>query len=168
MKLVSVNGSVTIVFKAVECLCELTTGLQYRLAMLHDPSMTHTDAVTSFVTYLAATSTQQHPNISDEELAAMLRDLEDTSGDKMKLIQADQLRVDQYCHQIVGHCVTMMLELLNKEELAADHASGDTTSLLCGILQLLHNAVELLSKAFFYQQKLDDTGELQSSVQVLK
>lgn len=166
MKLVSVNGSVTTVRKALECLCELTTGLQYRLAMSHDPSMAHTDAVTSFVAYLAATSTQQHPNISCEELAPLLSDLEDTNSDKMKQLQTEQLRVDQYCHQIVGHCVTMLLDLLNKEEVAGNHSSGDTPGLLCDLLRLLHNAIELLRKVFFYQQKLDDGSELQNLVQV--
>jgi len=149
----------------MECLCELTTGLQYRLAMLHDPSMIHTDPVMSYITYLAAT--QQQPNTSGEELVVLLSDLEDTNGDKMKLLQADQLRVDQYCHLIVGHCVTILLDLLNKE-LVDDHDSSDAAGLLCGILRLLHNSVELLRKVFFYYQKSDDTNELQSSVQVLK
>lgn len=166
MKLVSINGSVTIVLKALECLCELTAGLQHRLAILHDPSVAHTDAVTSFVAYLAATTTQQHPNISGEELAVLLSDLEDTNDDKMKQLQADQLRVDQYCHQVVGHCVTLLLDLLNKEEVAGSYIISDITGLLCATLRLLHNAIELLSKVFFYPQKLDDTSELENSVQV--
>lgn len=161
--MVSVNGSVTTVCKAMECLCELTAGLQYRLAMLHDPSMAHTDSVTSYVAYLAAT--QQQPNTSSEELAALLSDLEDTNGNKMKKLQADQLRVDQYCHLIVNHCVTVLLDLLNKE-LVDNHGSSDVAGLLCGILRLLHNTIGLLRKVFFYYQKSDDANELQNSVQV--
>ena len=155
-----------IVCKALECLCELTAGLKCRLAMLHDPSMSHTDPVTSFVAYLAATSTQQQPNTSGEELAALLSDLEDTNDDKMKQLQGDQLRVDQYCHLIVNHCVTVLLDILNKEELVNSHGSSDIAGLLSGILRLLHNTIELLGKAFLYQQKSNVTGELQDPVQV--
>ena len=161
----SLNGSVTIASKALECLCELTAGLQCRLAILHDPSMTHTDSVTSFVAYLAATTSQQHPNPSGEELVALLGDLEDTDDDKMKQLQADQLRLDQYCHLIVNHCVSVLFDLLNKEELADSRGSCDVTDLLCGLLRLLHTTTELLGKVFFYQ-KLDNTSELLNPVQV--
>ena len=159
--MVSLNGSVTIASKALECLCELTAGLQCRLAILHDPSMAHTDPVTSFVAYLAATTAQQHPNPSSEELSTLLSDLEDINDDKMKQLQADQLRLDQYCHLIVNHCVTVLFELLNKEELA-DSRSSSVAGLLCGLLRLLHITIEL----FFYQQKLDNASELLNSVQV--
>ena len=162
----SLNGSVTIASKALECLYELTAGLQYRLAILHDPSMTHTDPVTSFVAYLAAITAQQPPNHSGEELTALLSDLEDTNDDKMKQLRADQLRLDQYCHLIVNHCVTVLFDLLNKEEVADNHSSNDVAGLLCGLLRLLHTTIELLGKVFFYQQKLDNTSELLNSVQV--
>lgn len=165
MKLVTVSSSPTLARKALECLCELTAGLQYRLAMLHDPSLTHTDPVTSYVTYL--TTTRQHPNTSGEELAALLSNLEDTDGDKMRLLQAEQLRVDQYCHLIIGHCVAMLLDVLNKE-LVNDKSGSDSGSLLCGTLRLLHSSIELLRKLFCYHEKLDDANELQSSMQVLQ
>lgn len=161
----SLDGSITIASKALECLCELTAGLQCRLTILHDPSMAHTDSVTSFVAYLVATTAQQHLNPSGEELAALLSDLEDTNDDKMKQLQADQLRVDQYCHLVVNRCVSVLFDLLNKEELADSHGSSDVAGLLCGLLRLLHTTIELLEKAFFYQQKLD-TSELLNSVQV--
>ena len=164
--MVSLNGSVTVTSKALECLCELTAGLQCRLAILHDPSMSHTDSVTSFVAYLTATTDQHHHNQSGEELAALLSDLEDTNDDKMKQLQADQLRLDQYCHLIVNHCVSVLFDLLNKEELADSRGSSDVAGLLCGLLRLLHTTTELLGKAFFYQQKLDNTSELLNSVQV--
>ena len=159
----SVNGSVAMVCKALDCLYELTAGLQYRLAMLHDPSMADTDPVTSVVTYLAAT--QQQPNSSSEELTTLLSDLEDMNSEKMKHLQVDQLRVDQHCHLIIGHCVTMLVDLLNKE-LVDDHSSHNLTGLLCGVLRLLHGTTELLRKVYFYHQKLDDNSELWSSVQV--
>jgi len=133
--------------------------------MLHDPSMAHTDPVTTFVAYLAATSAQQHPNSSNEELTTLLSDLEDTNTDKMEQLKTSQLRIDQYCHLVVDHCITVLLDLLNKEELANN--DGDRgTGLQCGILRLLHNTVRLLGKAFLYQ-KMDDTSELLDSVQVL-
>ena len=166
MKLVSGNGNIKIACKALECLCELTAGLQCRLAMLHDPSMAHTDPVTSFVTYLAASSAQQHPNPSNEELTSLLSDLEDINNDKMEQLKTNQLRIDQYCHLIVDHCITALLDLLNKEELTDNRGDGDVTGLLCGVLRLLHNTVQLLGKVFLYQ-KMDDTSELRDSVQVL-
>lgn len=160
------NGHIAVVCKALECLCELTAGLQYRLAMLHDPSMAHTDPVTNIVAYLAAT--QQQPGSSSEELATLLSDLEDTNSEKMKQLQADQLRVDQYCHLMIKHCITILVDLLNKE-LVGDHSTCNVTALLCCILRLLRSTVELLRKAFFYHQKSDDdANELQNSVQVFK
>jgi len=157
------------VSKALECLYELTSGLQYRLSLLHDPSLAHTDTVSSYVTYISAAMQQQDCDLNEDsgEAVALLNELEDVNSDKMKLLQAGQLRIDQYCHIIIGHCTTVLLNLLNKEQLDAHNTSSSYSSLLCGVLRLLHCSVELLRKSTSYDHHHQDDNEPQLFVQVL-
>ena len=168
LKLVSLTGSGATVSKALECLYELTSGLQYRLSLLHDPSLAHTDTVSSYVNYISAAIQQQGCGASEDsgEAVALLNELEDVNGDKMKLLQAGQLRIDQYCHMIVGHCMTVLLDLLNKEQLDTHNTSSSNSSFLCGVLRLLRCSVELLRKSTKYNHHQDD-DEPQEFVQVL-
>ena len=83
----------------------------------------------------------------------------------MKLLQAGQLRIDQYFHMIVGHCITLLLDLLNKEQLDKLNTTSNS-SLLCGLLRLLQCNIELLRKSISYHHHHDQDDEQQEFVQV--